>query len=211
MQPLVYYLAAISIFRGKTFSAVCVIFTYFAYSDYLPTRRLIARYRSTYVIRTPAKWEPRNQLLAPNTQIRRLPRRRRPRHLRSPISDRRMASRRSWAPFGPEIAGLQNLREDVGPDSELTKCVVARTILPAGARYPLWPDLVRRVAIGFLLMGTTRDVYMEELVHFLHLPQGKRTTDLAERRRSYTITGSPGCWDAPSRRLRPRAAASARR
>ena len=67
---------------------------------------------------------------------------------------------------------LSHLRVDVRPDAELTRCVVPRRMRLVGDNYPLWPDFVRRVALGVLMISTTRDINMQEIVHFTHLPQG---------------------------------------
>ena len=74
--------------------------------------------------------------------------------------------------FGQEVDELAHLREDVQPDSELTMCVVARMMLLVDSKYPQWPEFVRRVALGVLLMSTTRDINIQEMVLFLFLSQG---------------------------------------
>ena len=74
--------------------------------------------------------------------------------------------------FGQEADSVAHLREDEQPDSDLTKCVVARRMLLVASKYPKWPEFIRRVALGVLLMSTTRDINMQEMVHFLYLSQG---------------------------------------
>ena len=65
-----------------------------------------------------------------------------------------------------------HLHENVRPDTELARRVVARRMLLAGERYHGWGDSFKRVSLGVLLMSTTRDINMHEMLHFLHLSQG---------------------------------------
>ena len=74
--------------------------------------------------------------------------------------------------FGQEVDEIAHRREEVQPDAELTKCVVARRMLLVDSKYPQWPEFIRRVALGFLLMSTTRGINMQEMAHLLYLSQG---------------------------------------
>ena len=74
--------------------------------------------------------------------------------------------------FGKEVDAVAHLREDAHPDAELTKCVVALRMLLVESKCPQWPEFIRRVALGVLLMSTTRDINMQEMVHFPNLSQG---------------------------------------
>ena len=99
----------------------------------------------------------------------------------------------SGSPIGQEVDEVAHLREDANPDSELKKCVVARRMLLVDSNYPQWPDFIRRVALGVLLMSNTRDINMQEMVRCLYLSQGDtHIPDLTKGRRFYTITGRAG-------------------
>ena len=94
--------------------------------------------------------------------------------------------------FGKEVDTVAHLEEDVQPDAELTKCVVARRMLLVESKCPQWPDFIRRVALGVLLMSTARDINMQEMVHFSTCRRETSTSDLTKDRRFYTITGRSG-------------------
>ena len=65
-----------------------------------------------------------------------------------------------------------HLRRDVQPDDDLALSVIARRMSYVAANFPEWPEELARVALGVALVSLTREMNVQDLVHFLHLAHG---------------------------------------
>ena len=69
-------------------------------------------------------------------------------------------------------ANLHHIRKEIQPDADLTMSVITRMTTYVRQRYPSWSADLTRISLGVVLMSATREVTVQDLVHFLRLAQG---------------------------------------
>ena len=85
--------------------------------------------------------------------------------------------RYDWGGAGAEIFDESSMRqwtadEEEEVDRHRTKYVVSRRVDYLRRTYSHWSDDMRRIAMGVVLMSTTREANVQDQVHFLQLAVG---------------------------------------
>ena len=74
--------------------------------------------------------------------------------------------------FAEGCQDCTNLHRDVQTDAYTTKAVISRRMAFATQEYPSWTDALTRVALGVVLLISTRGIEARDIARFLYLSVG---------------------------------------